>query len=324
MRMLKNILFALVSFLLVFLLLDYVLCRKILKFGFEYDSKEFYLQRYPRPYIEFTGKPNALDHNAMGYRGKTIKQAPDSSFKVVFFGGSTGYYGAPPIPQLLEEQLSRLLNRKVFVANCSVLSSNHNQHLHAMVEQIIGNHVDLVIFYGGFNENIQPTYYDPRPGYPFNYFYKHECPPWRMKLVKYSAILGDIERRYGVITGINWFRDDYAKDKVAWYHDITRNYFNTLEKARIVSTGILKSSNGQPCKFIGFYQPYIVPEIFKPYHREIIEHIRKTPYLFDISTCLDSVMKNENVFYDNIHVNQKANEIVATTIASRCVKYLQQ
>ncbi len=308
--------FVAIAFFILFSF-DFFICRLILNLGFNYNTNEFNLQRSDQPYIEFTGKPFALDHNEFGYRGKSIKEASDSAFTILFFGGSTGYYGNPTIAQLIENNLKENWNKNVFVANCSVVSSNHNQHIHALLEQFMKYKIDMVIFYGGYNENIQTLYYDPRPSYPFNYFYKHECASWRLNLMKYSAICGELEKRYRLISGIKKLRTTFEKDEINWHHAIKENYFNTLEKANLITTKIFNNNNQKPATFLGFYQPYKVPKSYLITHKEIKLNIEKYSYLYDISICLDSISTFANMYAnDDVHLLQEGNEIVAEKMSS--------
>ena len=323
MNYLKNALKSTVLILLLVFVIDFFVCRLILNYGFKYDTSEFNLQRFSVPYIEFTGKPFVLDHNEFGYRGKSIKDTPDSAFRVLFFGGSTGYYGNPTIATLLEKKLKTDLDKDIFVINCSVVSSNHHQHVHALIEQIMNHKIDMVIFYGGYNENIQSLYYDPRPGYPFNFYYKNECARWRLNLMKYSAICGELEKRYRLISGIRSLRKSYEDNKVAWFKSIEANYFETLQKANSITTQLIKNNNGEPCKFIGFYQPYKVPDSYLNANKEIKQHIAGISYLQDISACLDSINALRNVYIDDVHVVQAANVVIAEKIAVAIEKNLQ-
>ncbi|MFN8236840.1 MAG: hypothetical protein U0T77_01600 [Chitinophagales bacterium] len=324
---------------------DFYILPVYFHFGYQLGTQEFKGQRFRVPYIEFTGEPNLhkkidideqapdkrikftwdIRHNEMGYPGKSIDQAPDSCIKILFFGGSTGYYGQPTIPALLEQMLNeKLQGKSVYIANCSVVSSNHNQHLHALVEQFIGRKIDMVIFYGGYNENIQPLSYDPRPGYPYNFYYNNECAPWRMNLVKYSSILGEIDKRDGIITGIHSLRKRYTADKGKWYRSIADNYFKTLEKARLISHQTLESTTYQQTKFVAIYQPFIVPEEFQATNKYIIQQTHTSDYIYDINNFLDTVSRKEVIFYDNIHVSQKGNELVATKLAEITLNVLNQ
>ena len=150
----------------------------------EHYSKQNF-QRQAAPYIEFKGAPNKLDHDRYGYR-RVPDAVREDSLKISFFGGSTGYQGEPPIPVLLEEKLTKKLGRPVQVANFSVVSSNHRQHLHNIIESREFFKPDIVIFYGGYNETLQSAFYDPRPGYPYNFYYRNETSPFRQILVRYS------------------------------------------------------------------------------------------------------------------------------------------
>lgn len=327
-----------------YIILDFIILPKFTHLGFQPGYQEFQEQRFRVPYIEFTGKPNVditheidvmapdkrlkfdwhIQHNEMGYLGKSIKDIPDGCITILFFAGSTGYYGNPPIPELLEKNLRKKLNtNNICVVNASVSSSNHNQHVHALVEQFINYPADIVIFYGGFNENIQPLSYDPRPGFPYNYFYINDCPRWRLNLVKYSALLGEMEKRYGFITGIRKFRKNYIADEQKWLNDIGTNYFNTLEKAKKITENSIHSVSFNRPSFIGIYQPYIVPAMYQNTHSKIRSELNKAGYLYDFSDSLNSMDEKIVKFYDNIHVSQEVNEFIASIIADICTKTIE-
>jgi hypothetical protein len=300
---------------LLLLAMDFFVCRLILNWGFVPNSKESGEQRYAVPYLEFKGKPFALDHNEMGYRGKPIRQAPDSAFRILFFAGSTGYYGDPAIPELIRRKLAARWGKEVFVANCSVVSSNHRQHLHALVEEFMDTRADLVIFYGGYNENIQCLNYDPRPGYPFNYFYQHECPRWRLFLIRYSAILGEAEKRTGIISGMRSLRRDSFPDPEKWHRAIVSGYIQTLTDASRLTGSLIRGANGEACQFLAFYQPYQVVPAFTESHREIKKRIGSVPGGYDLSACLDSLAGTRNIrYYDLVHVSPEADSVISDKI----------
>jgi hypothetical protein len=303
------------SSFIVFCVLDIVVFRLLMNYGLRFDSKEVLLQRHPMPYIEFSGKPFALDHNEFGYRGKSVKEASDSAFRILFFSGSVGYFGNPSIPELIEHKLEKLTGREIFIANCSVVSSNHNQHIHALIEQMLDFNIDMVLFYGGYNENIQPLDYDPRPGYPFNYLYRNECPAWKLFLLKYSALIGELEKRTGLISGKRKLMKSTSEDKYQWYQSITNNYISVLGKANTIVSGSLKGHINKIPVFAAFYQPYIVPKAFQQHHDTIRKKLNGINYCFDVSDCLDSLAGRQKCFLDNVHVTSEANEVVAEQIA---------
>ena len=152
-----------VYLLAIVIVCDVVVFNKLLGFGYPSHYADE-VERQPAAYVGFTGKPFARDHNELGFRGPSLEEAAANDLKVAFFGGSTGYMGDPPIPTVVEATLERLLNRDVFVANYSVVSSNHRQHLHGLLEYFNGTQPDQIIFYGGFNEMLGAEDYDPRPG----------------------------------------------------------------------------------------------------------------------------------------------------------------
>ena len=102
--------------------------------GFGYPKNENDSLRYIFPYDWIRGEPDKLDHNEFGFRGKApnIKKEKDK-FTIGFFGGSTGYHGDPTIIEIVSKKLNEN-NLKNEVFNFSSVSSNHNQHLHRLLE----------------------------------------------------------------------------------------------------------------------------------------------------------------------------------------------
>lgn len=195
--------------------------------------------------------------------------------------------------------------------NCCVVSSNHNQHLHALLEQFLLTKIDMVIFYGGYNELISPLLYDPRPGYPFNFYYKNECNKILLVLIKYSAILGEIEKRHYAISGLKWFRQKYIKAHPNWFEDIKSNYINTLKKTNTLVTYTQLNLNNHATQFIAIQQPYIVPKNFRTTNNKVIKEIEALNYGYNIS----NVFKDQNKYFvDDIHLNNNGNKIVAKEI----------
>lgn len=310
-----------IIFLIVFIVLsDVILFRIILDYGYprHYEEENFF--RYPAPYIEFTGKPNSLDHNEFGFRGPSFKESDPDDLKIAFWGGSTGYQGNPPIPDIVKNELEKILGINVFVANYSIISSNHRQHLHGIIEYLPRFKPDIVIFYGGYNETLQSAYYDPRPGYPFNYFYRAETGPFIKILLKYSAIVGVIDKKYGIFSGMNKLRLEQQPLSDSWNKRIEEKYFETLELANNI-VGTIESKYFGRAKFLAFYQPYKVPEEFQSTHEDIKNNIRTIKYIFDVSTEYDPL--GNDVFVDTVHVNQYAKEMMGKKIAQIIANQLQ-
>ncbi len=276
-----------------------------------YDIASYH--RSPKPYIEFAGLPNVLDHNELGYRW-TIEEKTDASFfKIAFFGGSTGYDGEPPIATLLENLMRLEFGKKIKVANFSVVSSNHRQHIHNIIESNKDFIPDLVIFYGGYNETAQTAFYDPRPGYPYNFFYRAETDALRKVLLERSPTI-NLLNRIGIkfnlfdLTPQSRLRDNLSVYSESWKADIHNNYFETLSYANSLSNAFASTNCSSRAKFRAFYQPYQIPENLKSLDAEIRKTLKTQFYIYDVS---DVYRGNEHVFTDIVHVTQEGNELMA-------------
>lgn len=281
-----------------------------------YDKQNY--QRQAAPYIEFKGAPGKLDHDRYGYRW--VPDSPDpNTLKIAFFGGSTGYQGEPPIASLIESRLNPAGTIRAQVANFSVVSSNHRQHLHNIIESRSLFQPDVVIFYGGFNETLEAAYYDPRPGFPYNYFYRNETAPLNQLLIRYSPtfyLLDELLTKYriGGLTPLTELRKQEAPFSDRWNQAITRKYFDTVELAHSI-TGSFESQHCEKTIFLFFYQPYQVPVEFTQTHNEIRKTIGVYSYGYDISDTFEK--RNMEVFTDGVHVTQEGRAAIAEEITRR-------
>ena len=300
----------------VFAMFDVLVARPILGLGYPTHYGQDDGSRSAVPYIDFIGKPNAGDFDKWGYRWVHLPSSADE-IAVAFFGGSTGAGGNPPIPSLLERELSKRLNRKIVVSNFSVVSSNHRQHLHNIIESRTILQPDLVIFYGGYNETLQSAYYDPRPGYPYNFFFREETSSVLKVLLQYSAFVGlldeVLERRlHHSLTPIDRLRAQYRPLSPAWNQAIVDKYFETLDEANTIATAFPSARCGR-AKFIAFYQPYQVVPQFAASHADIRQRITKTPFMVDVSDGLDDM--GPSIYTDIVHIRQPGNARMATLLA---------
>ena len=299
---------------------DVLVFNKLLGFGYpsHYDEE---VLRHPAPYVGFTGKPFARDHNEFGFRGPPLEQAKASDLKIAFFGGSTGYFGEPTIPTVVEATLKKLLNTSVFVANYSVVSSNHRQHLHGLIESFNATQPDLVIFYGGFNEMLGSSDYDPRPGYPYNHFYRAETGPLTKILIENSAIAAEIDKNFGILSGISSLRRKEQPLSDDWNSRVADKYFETLTLANRV-TGTYTSSRFEKTRFMAFYQPYIVKPEFSATHLSVRDRIKAIPYVFDVSSAYDGF--GLDAYIDPVHVKQAAKNVMGERIGAIVAEELRK
>ena len=109
--------------IILIIFLDIVL--KFFGFGINshwYDKNDKW---YVTPYDMFSNKPNILDHNIQGFRGPSLSfDIPKEVYSIAFLGGSTGYRGNPPIPELLSLNLINMgINNIVYNLDISNLVS---------------------------------------------------------------------------------------------------------------------------------------------------------------------------------------------------------
>jgi hypothetical protein len=281
--------------------------------------------RYASPYIEFKGKPNALDHDEFGYL-KRFDTKPKSAdpLKIAFFGGSTGYLGNPNIAQIIEGNLERQTGKPVLVKNFSVVSSNHRQHLHNILESRSQFQPDIIVFYGGYNETGQTAYYDPRPNYPYSYFFRTDTSPiiqWLLNQSPTFFLIDFVGKRFRLwdLTGLDQLRKSENVFSEAWGKKVVGGYFETLALSKSVTEGFPSNHCGGPAKFIFFYQPYIVPNQLEPVNAEIISNISQLKYGVDLSSTFDKKTKS-SYFEDIVHVTPEGNAILGQAVSSAILK----
>lgn len=308
--------------IVIIILVDVLFFHYILGFGFPNFTELNYFERYPTPYLEFAGKPDTGIYNEYGFRGPSFNEAKSNDLKIAFFGGSTGFAGYPPIPDIVQHELEKLTGLNVFVANYSIMSSNHRQHLHAIIEYLPQFKPDIIIFYGGYNETLQNAVQDPRPGYPYNYYYRAQTSPLKKLLIENSAIIGTIENKTGVITGLNKIRENQKPLSRDWNARIVLKYFETLILANNAA-GTIESERFGKTRFFAFYQPYKVPECFIRAHNNIRNKIRTLKYAFDVSSEFDSFGEDIYSYNDDVHVAQIGNEVMGAKIAKIIAMKLQ-
>jgi hypothetical protein len=306
--------------LLTLILADLLVLRPRFHLGYPTHYTEEEQQRYPAPYIAFKGKPNARDHDQWGYRWVPAV-VPEDALRIAFFGGSTGYRGDPPISVLLQDKLSKRLQRKVAIANFSVVSSNHRQHLHNILESRSIFEPDIVVFYGGFNETMQPGFYDPRPGYPYNFFYRGETSPLVKLLLRHSAFFGLLDQALGhwnrSLTPYARLQREQKPFSPDWIQAIIENYLETLSLADAVETAFPSRHCGTG-KFIAFYQPFQVIDSFRDAHRQLRKAVAKTTFAVDVSDAYDDF--GPSIYLDIVHVKQIAHETMSDRMADAIIE----
>ena len=300
----------LIVILISFVFID-MFVYKILGHGYPTSYNQEDIQRAPSPYDMFAGKQNYVDHNSDGFRGNEFKEKYPEKISIAFFGGSTGYNGDPPIIDIIKQNLEAShIETETF--NFSSVSSNHNQHLHRLLK--FSNYkYDFVLFYGGFNETLQTMFYDPRPGYPYNFWIRDELSPMRFLLLKYFSIPSEIDKKTGLISNISKIRKNENYGSNEWIDRVINNYVGTLLTSKNLTEKFINPNKCKKTSFFAIYQPISKTRIndklsFKLID-ETIKKIRDFEFIYDFSN-----LYQEKFFSDLTHVNQKAKEIMARSI----------
>ena len=296
---------------------DVVICRSILGLGHPRDFSTYHSVRPPRAYVEFTAEWLARD-SAFDKTHFWHDENP-KTIRVAFFGGSTG---VPVNEKLFADKLSELFKQKVDVVNFSCFSANHTQHLHMLLEVLHNGTPDIVVFYGGFNETIQNGWFDPRPGYPYSYYFRNEMSSFKRLLVEKSALFGALEWKYNIISHIGQLRKEYKPFQKEWNEAIKNKYFENLALAKRV-TESLPSRKFKHAKFIAFYQPYQsdkIPDFVKT-HEEIRAEIKKIDYITDLHDIYKPLSdKGKKIYFDECHVHQQATDLATVIMANIIAK----
>ena len=265
--------------------------------------------RMPYPYLMFKGRPGYNDHDLNGFRIQS--RSANDSITIAFFGGSTGYMGSPPISELLSQTIRPL--KKVRPLNFSVVSSNHNQHLHSLVENSDKYPIDLVVFYGGYNETLQTAFYDSRPGFPYNFNKRHEIKPSLSILYRHSALFNFIADRFGKPL----LKPEHTPFHRAWNSAIVANYISTITKASRLSSVLTTGRCLKPFVFV--YQPFqkdqsvSVPSSFE---KEVNQPIQTFAARSEAGIDLSSVFnQDKSVYADIVHLKQRGNRQIAALIS---------
>jgi lysophospholipase L1-like esterase len=135
--------------------------------------------RQAAPYIMFAGQPNGviesfddLPLNALGYRDLPALPKPPDEYRIILLGGSTVFQGVPrseSIAGALEGQFAANGQPQVKVYNWGVYSVVTGQELATILFRAVDYSPDMLLVYSGANDLTEPYFFDPRPGYPFDF-----------------------------------------------------------------------------------------------------------------------------------------------------------
>jgi hypothetical protein len=308
--------------------------------------------RMPRPYVMFSGRPGAPGLNALGYRGPVpARPKPAGEYRICFLGGSTLVEGRPTIAKLVgrELRLARVPSARTY--NFGVISSNSSAELARIVFELADLEPDLIVMYNGVNDIHTPMFWDPRPGYPFNFIMYENHPLLERGVDDYPAlalfaygsnILRTLLSPYFGRTFVPMARtrESVGYMSEGWKEEIVAAYLGNLRKAHRVSRAF-------GADFMAFFQPTIAfkdklakeeEQAFKRDEGEFLRDMRarlvprferlsgagseEQPEIVDLSLIFKDSRSWD--FIDTMHTTQEAKLTIAKAIGAHILRHLGQ
>jgi len=207
------------------------------------------LYNAPYPYLMFKGLPYLGDHNEGGYRGLyPSKHKPTQEYRILVLGGLNVYGGEPSVVELLNEEFQKHGYTNVRVFNLGVMSTNSSQELATIVMEVRSLNPDLIIQYDGVADIYYPLYYDPRPGYPYDFLVYEASPllyPKNLSALKFFLYKNSIVQFLGELLYPHFFihqflpldqlRQEVKYGTEEWRKKIADAYVINIRKAYKIS-----------------------------------------------------------------------------------------
>ena len=192
-----------------------------------------------------------------------------------------------------------------------------------MIKYVDDFNFDIVIFYGGGNSTFQYTVFDPRPGYPTNFFFLNELNPFLQTLIRYSSIIGTIDIiTNGALSGYKELSIEFKKDS-NWSQKIIDNYWKDLNLANRITNNLVTPNKCSRSSFISITQPLNpIDEDMKQMYillKKSLKEFNNNWFHQDL-TFLD----NKVEFTDWVHVTQTSRDFIAGQIVSEVIKIHDQ
>ncbi len=299
--------------LIALIFIDFVILRMVFNIGIPVlDSLGTKSYRIPAAYTGFV--LDRLMEGQSSYDKVKFFKSGENTLKIAFFGGSTGEHLNE---EYLNKKFKEYFKQDVELRNLSCASSHHRQHLHMILEILPKYNPDIIVFYGGVNELTQPLGTDPRPGYPYNYYYKSETSPFKQFLIENSAIVSELEYKKRNISSLLRLQKEYSPNSEEWWNDTIHKYFETLDLANRVSSSLNSNAYGKT-KFIAFYQPYKMNFLtldFSSVNNKVRKEIKNYNYIVDIHDEFNGFSPDIWVDYCHVKADSGANEHIIDVMA---------
>lgn len=301
--------------------------------------------RYPSPFIQFAGKPGASHYgvpfDADGFLNAVpiVARKPPGETRILVVGDSTTIDGGD-IANTLPGRIERILRAggldgaKVY--NFGVMSSCLTQMTHLIWSRLVNYSPDAIVVLSGSTDLFQPWTYDPRPGHPYNafiterlhdHFFDTHDPRAREDGLSYDALITLIyEALKRLRAEVGWQSPGW-EDAIVHHYELAAHRLTKLShdhRVPIVSVlqpTILRKRHLTEAErgvasgaFLAYLdRQYAKLEAFtaqlaarRPY--------RRTFTALDLSGIFRD--RAEGTFYDIVHYDDPAREIMATRLAA--------
>ncbi|MEE7448397.1 lipase [Methylobacterium radiotolerans] len=301
--------------------------------------------RYPSPFIQFAGKPGASHYgvpfDADGFLNAApiVARKPEGETRILVVGDSTTIDGGD-IANTLPGRIERILRAggldSAKVYNFGVMSSCLTQMTHLIWSRLVTYSPDAILVLSGSTDLFQPWTYDPRPGHPYNafitqrlydHFFDTHDPRAREDGLSYEALITLIyEELKRLRAEVGWQSPGWEEAIIHHYalaaHRLTKlSHDHRVPIVSVLQPTILRKSHLTEVEsgvasgaFLAYLdRQYAKLEAFtaqlaarRPY--------RRTFTALDLSGIFRD--REEGTFYDIVHYDDPAREIVATRLAA--------
>ena len=319
------------------------------------------------PYVMFSGKPGmrcenptlslnmsysalqgTIDLNELGYRGPAPDKEKGDEYRILVLGGSTIFNGSPAsqtIPAHLEHLFHESGQQRVRVYNWGLISAVSGQELATLVFRAMDYKPDLVVVYNGANDVISPFYFDPRPGYPYNFMLTESGQRLAERGTTIVDVLaGQLQRSRALefafgnalstrLIDIKHVREQCGYGTAAWEQRIADTYAKYVERMAVFV-------RAHKADVVVCLQPLLFHRAQRVGHEKdlpawtsLSRHVHRAypkmsdgaaariaaigddrARFVDLSSALAAV--DEALFWDQCHVNNRGNSIIANQIFS--------
>jgi hypothetical protein len=259
--------------------------------------------------------------------------------------------GSPTIAKLVNQELRLAHMPSARTYNFGVVSSNSSAELARIVFELADLEPDLIVMYNGVNDIHTPMFWDPRPGYPFNFIMYENHPILERSVEDYPAfalfaygsnILRTLMSPYFGRTFVPMARTRESAHYMSegWKEEIVERYLGNLHKAHRVSRAF-------GADFMAFFQPTIAfkdepaAEEVQLIKRDEVEFLRDMrarvvrrlelpsgpgrdgqPEIVDLSQIFKDSRRWD--FIDTMHTTREARLTLAKAIGAHILRHIAE